>query len=144
MEFEGPYHIGVGVEDLEAAMADLEDFGIRWTPIQTRNRPMMSPDGPFDAELRFVYSLEGPPHIELVDAPAGGKLAPTTWHLGYWVQDLPAATRHMVDRGATVTLRYEGPEDRPTSFVYVTLPSGVTLELVDAARRDALREMLGA
>jgi len=144
MEFEGPYHIGVGVDDLEAAMADLERFGMQWTPIQTRSRRMTGPDGPFDAELRFVYSLKGPPHVELVEAPAGSRLAPTTWHLGYWVQDLPAATRQMVDQGAAVTLRYEGPDDQPSSFVYVTLPTGITLELVDAARRDALQALLEA
>ncbi len=143
MDLEGPYHVGMGVEDLEAAIADLERLGMRFTPIQTRNKRMLGPDGPFDAELRFVYSIDGPPHIELVDAPRGSGLAPTVWHLGYWVKDLPAAIRQMTDEGATVTLRYDGPEDEPSGFTYVTLESGVTIELVDETRREGLRQLLG-
>jgi catechol 2,3-dioxygenase-like lactoylglutathione lyase family enzyme len=142
MDMEGPYHIGVGVEDLEAAIADLENLGMRFTAIQTRNKRMVGPNGPFDAELRFAYTIDGPPHFELVDAPEGSGLAPTVWHLGYWVKDLAAATKKMTDEGATVTLRYDSPDDEPSGFAYVTLPTGVTIELVDEIGRVKLQGML--
>ena len=68
------FHFGFLVDDLPKAMKDWgSTLGISWAePAEVPNQPVWTPEeGQLSVPLRFVYSTEGPVHIELVDTDEG-------------------------------------------------------------------------
>ena len=67
------YHQGVRVPDLDAAMDELGPaLGITWCSPQAREQRVWLPgEGAATLPLRFVYSAEGPQHVELLEGPPG-------------------------------------------------------------------------
>jgi hypothetical protein len=81
--------------------------------------------------IKVVYSRQGPPYIELVEAPER-----SPWdmdgllHLGYWADDFSNDLRALDARG--VALQYDGS---PFGFSLHRGP-GVGIELIDASPRS--------
>jgi hypothetical protein len=95
------YHVGIVVPDLESSMAELSEVaGLTWGRVQQYPVDFETPSGRRRFEPRFVMSLEGTPHIELLD-----KLADSPWahtglhHLGLWSADVAQESADIEARG---------------------------------------------
>ncbi len=144
IDWNDVYHVGIVVPELDTAMADLgAALGLTWPTPQTRRRTFRGPDGAFEAELRFVYSVEGPPHLELIEQVPGTpwETGPGIHHVGVWVDHLAEAAARLTDRGVPVEVTYDTPELQ--SFTYHRLPGGLRVELVDRTRRSGIETWLG-
>lgn len=143
------YHTGFVVPDLEAAQAEMSAvFGVTWTDVEDREMPVVTPDGPVLARLRFTYSQGGTPRIELLE-PVPGTIWETpsyaagpggAHHVGAWADDFAATSAKLVDAGFPRVLTFDdgSGEDVAVRFAYHRLPSGGFVELVDASRRAEL------
>jgi len=98
------YHVGIVVEDIDAAMAQLTAAtGITWAPVQRDLAVHYGRSGGDEVDWisSFVYSREMP-HIELLQQKDG-----TIWekpgfhHLGLWREDVDASSREIEQRGCT-------------------------------------------
>jgi glyoxalase/bleomycin resistance protein/dioxygenase superfamily protein len=133
-----PYQIGIAVQQLEDAQQELtRAFGLEWEPtieVEVAGWP-----------LRIAHSLQGPPHLELIEGPAGSPWDATAGtrldHLGWWAQDPDAEKQRHADDGAVVELEQPGFTPK---FSYHRLPvTGLRFELVDAAAKPAYYARLG-
>jgi hypothetical protein len=133
------FHTGVIVDDLERAMSLWgEALGLHWAPPKTATTPMRCPSGVFGREVRFVYSLEGPHHIELLE-----QLDPTPYlsltggrhihHLGYYTTDLAGQSRRLEELGFPCELSGVTPDGQRgrATFHRNPLSPGIWIELVD-------------
>jgi len=135
------YHQGVRVPDLDAAMDELGPaLGITWCSPQAREQRVWLPgEGAATLPLRFVYSAEGPQHVELLEGPPGsiwdGREQPGLHHIGVWSDDVTGETQTLLDRGWELRIAQQPPEDGFGVFTYVQPPSGLLVELVSSAVR---------
>lgn len=145
--FREQSHIGVVCEDIEKTIAEYEllgyTFALRSGSVVLR-RPGLGPQDPFSA--RSAWSLQGPPHVELGEiAGAGG--VPHLWpsrghdhvdHVGYWVDDLAAASAVLEANGFPLEATPAGDDTRPLGFCYHRTPSGARIELEDGPMRKQI------
>jgi Glyoxalase/Bleomycin resistance protein/Dioxygenase superfamily len=108
------FQAGSLVQDLDAAMVELSDMlDVHW------GKPLTREVG--ESELRVVFSLDGPPHIELTRGPAGSPWdasdGPRLDHLGYWSDDLEADKRRL--DAQDVTLEADGAQLGGVPFAYL-------------------------
>ena len=139
-------HFGIIVTDIERTIADYEQLGysfaLRSGAVELR-RPGLPPQ---PLQARSAWSLQGPPHIELGEVMGlGGD--PTPWprrghdygdHVGYWVDDLPAASALLEANGFPLELTPAGDEARPIGFCYHRTPHGARIELEDGPMRKRI------
>lgn len=140
------FHTGFVVPDIHDGMAELSRaLDLRWTPVEERELPLVGPDGDFRPHLRFAYTVEGPHHLEVIEAVPGtlwdlppegrvGRIA--THHVGVWCDDLAATSQQLEADGASRLVTYQTRSGEVAGFAYHRLPSGSLIELVDAARRE--------
>lgn len=140
IDYQRLYHTGIRVPDLDAAMSEMGPMlGVTWAAVrETDAQSVWTPDrGQHAVPLRYVYSCEGPQHVELLEGVPGsvwyGGDEPGVHHVGIWVDDVGAETRACVDAGWTVAAAQSSPEDGYGVFTYVVPPSGPIIELVAAA-----------
>jgi hypothetical protein len=136
------FHTGIVVDDLEAAKAEYgEALGVTWHDGGAKVR-MISADGARTVRSAYALSIEGPHHVELVQSIEG-----TVWtaaapgqahHLGYWVDDVTAASATLVERGAVPIVAIAMAEDRPPLCAYLRTANGLCVEIVDLALRKVL------
>jgi catechol 2,3-dioxygenase-like lactoylglutathione lyase family enzyme len=138
IEYQRLFHTGIRVPDLDAAMAELgETLGLTWAESREVDAmPVWTPaTGMQSVPLRYVYSCEGPQHVELLESTPGspwyGGDAPGVHHVGIWVDDVAAEVASVIERGWTVALAGAAPEDGCGSFAYVQPPNGTLVELVN-------------
>jgi hypothetical protein len=129
------FHVAFAVLDLEEAMGELSArLGVAWRSVTDGSFPMRGASGAVrELPMRFVYSAGGPPAIELFEAVPDSPFAATPsgfHHLGYWVEDLPAASGDL-ERGGWPCLATlaEGPD--PSRFAVHRSPLGFCVELLD-------------
>ena len=145
--FREQSHVGVLCADIERTMAEYGQLGYTFALRSgeiTLRRPGLGPQDPFTA--RSAWSLQGPPHIELGEVvDAGGE--PTLWpsrghdhveHVGYWVDNLAAASACLESLGFPLEATPAGDDTRPLGFCYHRTPSGARIELEDGPMRKAL------
>ena len=97
------FHVGIVVDDLDAALAELSElFGYRWCPQIAVETPVRLPAGDIVLDLRFAYSATTP-RVEVIHSVPG-----TPWveaagsgihHVGYWSDDLERDASLLVARG---------------------------------------------
>lgn len=136
------YHVGVRVADVDDAMAELTaTAGTRWASVQhADDRAVWTPEsGLEEVALTFVYSADGPLHVELLAGQEGSVWdagdRPGTHHLGVWSDDVAADTERCLAAGWRLSAAARAPEDGFGSFVYVEPPSGLIVELVTSAAK---------
>ncbi len=85
--------------------------------------------------LRYVYSCEGPQHIELLESAPGSPWhcgeTPGVHHVGLWVGDVAVEVETVLAKGWTVALAGATPDDGYGNFAYVQPPNGMLVELVN-------------
>ena len=96
-----------------------------WTPIK----------GLHTVPLRYVYSCEGPQHIELLESAPGspwhGGENPGVHHVGVWVDDVAAEVEAALSKGWSVALAGTTPDEGYGNFAYVQPPNGMLVEVVN-------------
>src|SRR5947207_9860368 len=114
-----PYHIGVAVRDLVEAMPRFQELlGLGpWgridaeVPAVFRGRETVS-------GVRSAFARLGNMYVELVEPTVGEFTAKTfieergegIYHLGYWVDDIPAAISTAADHGLAVDWSFPAAE----------------------------------
>lgn len=91
------YHLGFVVQDVEAATRELSaTLGVAWGPIRGGRLA--------EWEYRIVFSIDGPPFLELVEGPPGSPWDASAGsrfdHLGFWADQIDAEKQALIDRGA--------------------------------------------
>jgi hypothetical protein len=120
------FHVGIVVDDLEAALAEhTELFGYQWCDVISVPTQVTLPDGDHELEFTFAYSVTVP-RLEMIRTMPGTLWEPAAdsgiHHLGYWSDDV--ATGHR-------------PDGEPYwSFHQST--SGPRLELVSSSVKEGL------
>jgi catechol 2,3-dioxygenase-like lactoylglutathione lyase family enzyme len=145
--FREQSHIGIICADIDRTMAEYGQLGctfaLRAGEITLR-RPGLGPQQPFFA--RSAWSLQGPPHVELGEVVGSGGL-PHLWpdyghdhvdHVGYWVDDLAAASAELERLGFPLEATPAGDALEPLGFCYHRTPSGARIELEDGPMRKRL------
>lgn len=131
-----PFHIGIVVRDLEQAMEELtQAAGVAWS------EPMAREMGEWS--FRLVYSVDGPPHIELVEGPPGSPWdasdGPRLDHAGWWADDVAGEQARLEAAGIALDTQLPIP-----TAVYMRGPAtGLRLELNASVSRPGLYEHLG-
>jgi hypothetical protein len=142
-----PYHVAFVVPDLEEAMSRYHQaLGCDWTSIRDRTRPLTTPEGTEDVRLRVVFSVQGPPHIELIERAPG-----TLWdgpetmhHIGYWVDDVRAESARLAGCGLSwaASMDLAGPGERWRMAYHRTAVGDGYIELVDASVQHEFADRL--
>ncbi len=135
LEWGEIFHVGLRVENLEQAQAELtKSMGVQWTTPATLPMRTWAPGEDFrDDELTITFSVEGPVHFELLygspgsywDSSIGGA---GLHHFGVWVEDLAHATDELVSNGWDLERAGETPEKGYGGYAYVRSPSGILFE----------------
>lgn len=139
--FEGVAHVGVVVDDLDAAMADHVAVD-GWSSVLEWDTAVRHADGHVERRpVRFVTARTGPAYVKLIEAAPGSVWGPTggvqqLHHLTYWVEDLAEATDRLVGEGYRIEA--DGLEDDGSvRFRYLVSPLGLRVELGLGANRAA-------
>jgi catechol 2,3-dioxygenase-like lactoylglutathione lyase family enzyme len=131
------YHIALIVEDLERATSELSaGLGLTWAKVQRRDVTRHTDDGRHDVEFAFVYSLQGPPYMELIeqrrDDPLLAELG--LHHIGVWCDDdRPAESARLEGLGFPLESVNVGADGAWTGGLYHQV-GGLRVELVDMGR----------
>jgi hypothetical protein len=127
------WQTGVLVPDLDAAMSELSAaLGLTWTDVVEFRLS--------GVDRRVVYSLQGPPYLELIEDPAAAP-EPRIDHVGFWSDDVDGDIARA--RAVQAHLEVDGREQ---GLPMVQLRGGATslgIELVDADARALLTEYFG-
>jgi hypothetical protein len=130
-----PYHVALVVPDVEQAMADLgAALGFSWATVQRRTNTFETPSGPTPVDMCFVYSLEGPPYLELIEQRAGSIFDTAgLHHLGLWCDERGSESDRLDQLGwprETVGLAPDGSWAGGLFHVV----AGLRVEVVDIGR----------
>jgi hypothetical protein len=131
-----PYHLGLVVDDIEAAMDELSAaLGLRWAKLQRRTALRKSAEGTISGETAFVYSLDGPPHLELIERRAATVFDKVgLHHIGVWCDDPRAESERLERQGWPFESVGVKPDGSWVGGLYHFSGSlGLRVELVDIA-----------
>lgn len=129
-----PYHVATVVPDLEAAKAVLgEQLGLVWGQPLRGDMRFQTAEGIVPVAVDLVYSLGGPPHVELIQQQPGTFYEPLgLHHLAYWVADIPAASAELTATGFPLEAVAVDAEGNWAGGAYHRSPTGLRIELVSA------------
>ncbi len=141
------FHIGVNVDDLDAALMELtEMFGYEWCPPLAVQTPVGLADGEMMLDLRFTYSVTTP-RVEVVQAIPGTLWVPAIGsgihHAGYWSDDLTADSALLEARGYLTEAKGVRPDGTP-AWAYHRSPSGPRIEFVSRQLQPGLEHYWGS
>jgi catechol 2,3-dioxygenase-like lactoylglutathione lyase family enzyme len=133
-------HVGIVVPDIDAARGNFAAaLGITFTAIVTMrivNWELVG-QGTFSENLRVCYSVDGPPHYELIQQTAGGVWGPDqagrVHHIGYGDPDVEARLAELAAAGVNPEVRYRNATDGNRMYAAFTEPAslhGARLEIV--------------
>lgn len=148
VNLNGFFHWGITAGDLKATCKELtESLGLTWAEPQRRQFRLKQPEGRCDVDFYITYSLEGPPHYEVIEATPGCIWDPSTasgiHHIGFWSEDLRGDSASLETAGFPCAATYDTPDGKPLGFTYHRLEqTGLLVELVDAERREAFENWM--
>jgi hypothetical protein len=124
------FHVGVVAADIDAAMAEMSrTLGLTWKGGRPQEMQLCIFGEDRTVEMRIAHSVEGPPHVELIqatpDSPWAAPTAEGVHHLCYWSEEPAKACAALLAAGATRAL---GKPDAPSG--YFKLPSGAYVEVI--------------
>jgi catechol 2,3-dioxygenase-like lactoylglutathione lyase family enzyme len=141
------FHVGIVVPDVEAALETYSDaFGFHWTELR-RSSPqeVMAGGQRVSTEIRACYSVEGPPHVELIEDVTGNVWGDSAYglnHTGYWADDITTA-RDRLERSGLPAIVFDAGST-PPRFSYHRAANGMWVELVGPGFRPRLLERVRA
>ena len=131
------FHVGVVADDIDAAMAELSgNLGLTWKGGRPRASELCLYGEDRQVEMRIAHSIQGPPHIELLQA-----VPDTPWttpshgahHLCYWSADSDEVCQALEAAGNRRILGKAG-----TASGYFLTPGGMIIEIIGEDLRDHL------
>jgi Glyoxalase/Bleomycin resistance protein/Dioxygenase superfamily len=139
------YHTGIIVKDVEASMRQLTDlFGYRWLHPVEYPVPVWTPEGESTVTLQMVYSIDEP-RLELIrevpDSPWSFKGDTAIHHLGYFVDDVAAASKLLSDKGCPIEVSGNGDGVHPSGFAYHRCPGDLRVEVVPRGTIELMEAM---
>lgn len=140
-DLASPFHVAQVVTDLDASMDELgAAMGLTWHSVQERVMHIRYRGEVVRAELRFTYSVEGEPHIELLEGSPGSVWGPEMagmHHVGVWTDDFHADAAALDSAGLPVEVTLASRStDGPNGFTY-HLAHGLRIELVPIEMKPA-------
>ncbi len=140
------HHFGIVVPDLDGAMDDLSSqLALTWAPVRHGERTVRHRGRLVTTDLRLTYSMEGPPHLELIGEARGTPWEPTgggIHHAGFWVQDLRGTGRLLTRAGMALEATYDAEDGGLLGFAYFTDANGFRVEILDDSRRQSFDDWL--
>lgn len=144
---DGYFHVGIVVPDLESAQAHLTELlGVGWGPVIETELPVRLGDGTeLTVPNKICYSTEHP-HLELIQEAPG-----TPWvcnehsnlhHIGVFADALTAERDRLVAAACPLEIMDGHGDGPPQAFTYHRDPLGVRVEIVSAALRPAMEELM--
>jgi hypothetical protein len=140
-----PYvHIGLMVPRLEPAIAEYERFGVSFMEPRTVHVDrLVDETGEGEIDLRIVFSRQGPPHWELLEAAGGGIYGPQhvggLHHVAVLHPDPERRSEELVGQGMRCTARQYRPDG---SMIVAYLESdglhGIRVELIHAPVQETI------
>jgi hypothetical protein len=137
------FHTGIVVDDLTSARDRFgELLGVSWYEGGAEVRIVTDDDSRVVATA-YALSVEGPHHVELVQSVEGTLYTPSgagqAHHLGYWADDVPAASAALSACGLpkVATICLPDRHARPIC-AYHQAGDGFYVELVSTALRPFL------
>lgn len=141
IDIAGISHTALAVPDLDAAMSMYGNaLGLTWARPQQRAVRIRVAAGDLTTEIRFTYSRQGPPHLELIEGAADTIWAPVSGlhHVGLWSHQLEIDAAQLEHRGMALEVAgLSRSGGQPSGFTYHRSAHGLRVELVDAAARPA-------
>ena len=148
----GIFHIGVMVQDIDEALPRLRKaFGVNFRPVQvaTISGHSTRMGDPAVKQLRFSFSREGPPWIEVTEAHGSGVYGlhqgEGVHHIGVWTRRAGDWEKEFVGGG---WVRWEArTELGGITRSWMNEPSslnGIRIEYIDDADREKLEAFLNA
>ena len=130
------FHVGLVVDDVEQAMTELtEVLGLRWGRVQRKELTMEGPAGRAEVDVCYAYSLDGPPHLELIEQRDGTVFeAPGLHHLGVWTDDPAGESVRLDGCGWPRESVIVDAAGNWGGGLFHTGGGGLRLEMVDIAR----------
>jgi len=136
------YHTGIVVAHLDTAAKAMSDaVGISWRPERNVTVQTTTSTGTLTVPFRMLYSVQGPPFIELIEAIPG-----TIWsvaggtrlhHIGYWTENVAAESERLEKLGLPLEGGDGPPGGHPQNFSYHSAANGIYIELINSANRSA-------
>jgi hypothetical protein len=138
------YHVGIIVAELGEAMRDLTStLGLSWASEQRREFPVMVNGEPVQRDIHFVYSITGPPYVELIGAnEPPWSMQDGLHHLGIWSEDIVADLDALLAQKYTVAATGLNRKGYAGGFAYLNSPTGLLVELVDTRGKGAFDRWL--
>ncbi|GAA2735032.1 VOC family protein [Actinocorallia aurantiaca] len=136
------FHTGVVVDDLASAKEDLGGrLGVTWHAGGADVR-LITDDGARTVRTAYALSREGPHHVELCQSVEGTLWTATAQggahHLGYWVDDVAAASEALERLGSHRIASIAATDDAPPFCAYHRTGDGLFVEIVALAFRPLL------
>ncbi len=127
------FHVGIVVEDIEAAMAELSAaLGVRWRKPNESKYP--------DWTVKVVLSIEGPPFLELIEGGKDGgpwdvSGGPRIDHIGYYSDDVMRDREYLAANGLPLDFD-PAPFGKGANYCYHRGPAtGARVELLNLVRK---------
>jgi hypothetical protein len=143
MKGDDQFHVGIVVDDLDAALAELSElFDYEWCPQMAVATPVRLPAGDIVLDLCFAYSATMP-RVEVIRSVPG-----TPWvaaagsgihHVGYWSDDLAGDAARLVARGYEEEATGVRPDGAPV-WSYHRSARGPRIELVSRDLQPGLTQ----
>jgi catechol 2,3-dioxygenase-like lactoylglutathione lyase family enzyme len=141
MRAEDEYHVGVVVDDLDAATQWLaKTAGYRWCEHMRVDNKLVTSEGETIVPLRFTYSMDAP-HVEIVQSIPGTLFTPAPsapHHLGFWSDDIDADLGVLEAEGATIAGRGFWVDGRGPLWAFAIPPIGPRIELVHRSSKPSM------
>ena len=142
---DAPYvHIGVLVDDLEQAIRRFSAVGLTFMEPRTVRVERLVEDGlEKQLDLRIVFSHQGPPHWELLEAVGdgiyGAHHGEGLHHVAILAEDPIARRDGLLEAGfREVGAQYRQDGSIIVSYLDPADLNGIRIELLDAAVQDAI------
>jgi hypothetical protein len=147
MRAEDQFHLGIVVEDFDAAMAEFSALlGYEWSAVAGGPTAVTLQTGDAVPDLRCAFSLTTP-RLEIVQQVPGTFWEPAAdggiHHLGYWSDDVAADSAALVSRGWVNEATRTGPDGAPF-FTFHRSPLGLRIELVSRIAQRGLESLWAA
>lgn len=141
------FHTGYIVRDLSVGMERLAHaLGLTWASVESHDFPVLQDGREASYPIRFTYSVEGPPHVELVEGAPGSPWHTTDvlrmHHLGFWSDDVNGDADRLAASGFPVAVQGVGEQPARPRFSYNGRAGEVLLELVTSRSRPAMERWL--
>lgn len=142
------FHVGYVVPDMDEAMEEFGSlFNLTWTaPVWRTAHVVDAEHGQMDMTVGVVFSMTGPPHIELVSGPAGtvweAGERPAIHHVGIWAEDLAKDSAELERRGFPIVAHGVDDDGRLARFTYHHNPYGPLFELNAPETRGSIEAWL--